>query len=355
MTTIPAAPAPLRLSQVLKMITWAVRRDRRVVPHMTGVLRRAWRTVRSLRSRKRQMPGRRFVMIGLTERMGDVVAAEPVAQWARDTYPDAHIVWVTRAPFSAVASSFTGVDSVVTVGCITEWMLVWASGVAEVVWDLHLSSQICPVCSLPVPKTGVAARIGYDNYFDFGNLLAIRCLSAGLPPIEAGPVLLPGPEVRRAVDAFGLADRFVVIHCAPSEPDRDWSTEKWRQLVATLADQRGLCVVEIGLHPLAIPQDGPNRRDLCGTTMMEMAEIIRRATLFVGIDSGPAQMANAVGTPGVVLMGRYVRWDDHMPYTGGYEDGRLGRLVRVRGPLPELDSSTATEAVLQQLDRIPAA
>ena len=61
----------------------------------------------------------------------------------------------------------------------------------------------------------------------------------------------------------------------------------------------------------------PDRRT---TAVAESAEIIRRAALFIGIDSGPAHLADAVKTPGVILLGRYLTWDYYMPYTGFYAE-----------------------------------
>ena len=53
--------------------------------------------------------------------------------------------------------------------------------------------------------------------------------------------------------------------------------------------------------------DDENSRNLCGQTgIAESAEIIRRATLFIGIDSGPSHLANAVKTPGVILFDRHL-------------------------------------------------
>ena len=72
---------------------------------------------------------------------------------------------------------------------------------------------------------------------------------------------------------------------------------------------------------LACKDDG-NYSNLCGQSgIAETAEDdSRRAALFIGIDSGPAHLANAVKTPGVILLGRYLTWDYYMPYTGFYAD-----------------------------------
>jgi len=99
----------------------------------------------------------------------------------------------------------------------------------------------------------------------------------------------------------------------------------------------GLCVVELGLRSLLGRKDDGNYSNLCGQSgIAESAEIIRRAALFIGIDSGPAHLANAVKTPGVILMGRYWTWDYYMPYTGFYADMRNCRILRQAGPVTDL-------------------
>ena len=57
----------------------------------------------------------------------------------------------------------------------------------------------------------------------------------------------------------------------------------------------GLRVVELGLRSPLGRDDDENYRNLCGQTgIAESAEIIRRAAFYIGIDSGPADLANAV-------------------------------------------------------------
>jgi len=108
----------------------------------------------------------------------------------------------------------------------------------------------------------------------------------------------------------------------------------------------GLCVVELGLRSPLGRNDDHGYRSLCGQTgMAESAEIIRRAALFIGIDSGPAHLANAVKTPGIVLLGCYMKWDYYMPYTGFYADARHCRILRHAGPVSDLPLELCLNAV----------
>ena len=40
-------------------------------------------------------------------------------------------------------------------------------------------------------------------------------------------------------------------------------------------------------------------------SILSTAEVIKRSSIFIGLDSGPSHIANAVGTKGIILMGDY--------------------------------------------------
>jgi ADP-heptose:LPS heptosyltransferase len=62
-------------------------------------------------------------------------------------------------------------------------------------------------------------------------------------------------------------------------------------------------------------------------TLTEVAQTIKNAKLFIGIDSGPAHMANAVGTKGIMILGGYRAFNRYMPYSGAYSDGTGATLL----------------------------
>ena len=82
---------------------------------------------------------------------------------------------------------------------------------------------------------------------------------------------------------------------------------------------------------------------------MGTAELIRRADFFIGIDSGPAHMANAWRRPALLLFGRYYGSDAFNPYEGYYRDVEQLAILRYRGPLQE----QAVSAVIGALETSP--
>lgn len=170
------------------------------------------------------------------------------------------------------------------------------------------------------------------------NLDALRCIGLHPAPAARGLTLVPGARAEQHVDAVmaehGLQrGAFVLFH-----PTSRWSFKCWTSAGgAALIDAlsaRGLQVVLTAAPSvtereqvdaiLAACRTRPI--NLAGTlSLKELAALIARARLFVGVDSAPMHMAAAAGTPTVVLFGpsgelewgpwqvphRIVRSDDH--------------------------------------------
>ncbi|MDR3534682.1 MAG: glycosyltransferase family 9 protein [Rhodopila sp.] len=338
--------APLTLSRIARLMYWEARRHRKYLLHLAALLCSLIKNAAVLWLRRIFSHRRRLVAIALVEHMGDIVAGEPIAGLARRRFPDARIYWITRAPYASLPASYPAMDRVLTVVCLTEWILLQRLKPFDVVWDLHINGRHCPRCGIPQVKPGNLPEI--DDFYDYGCLLTVECLCAGLPVLTDGPVITPPPAAVAMVDALSLPSRFIVIHCTSNDSRRDWSADKWRELAARiLAADPTVNIVEVGLRPLVVMRDGARQRTLCGAlTMLETAEVIRRARLFIGIDSGPAHLANAVGTRGVILLGVLLRFRTYTPYSGDYAAGAAAAIIHADRPVAELPVETAFAAVM---------
>lgn len=338
---------------ILRQLYWTARKDPSARRHvLRAVANSADLAIRIARRRD----GRPLVALALVEHMGDIVAAGPIATAARERHPDARIAWVTREPYKPIPERHPAVDEAIVVGCLTEWHLLWSFGIVDVPIDMHLSGRTCPTCQAAFDKPGPAANVTYQTYYGRGSLLDAHCDAADLERIAAGPTIDTPPEARAIVDGLGLERPYVVVHAKSNEASRDWRHEGWMAMLDHLGTAFDGDVVEIGTTPTLVPEDMPGRRNLCGRlSIMETAEVIRRASLFIGIDSGPAQIANAVGTDGVVLMGDYNGFRGQMPYSGRYADGTGATIVRTPGPLAGLAAGDAIAAVDGRLGIAPPA
>lgn len=271
---------------------------------------------------------RRMVVITLIEHMGDIVACEPVSRLVRAQEPDAFVVWCVKRQYRELLYAIPSVDATLVVCCLTTWIWLRKTGLFDRVIDLHISGRTCHICRIPLQKEEGDRAITLENYLNFGTLLACFCRSAGIEaPLEGPRLSLPSSYVAR-VDALAPDGPYLVIHCSSNERSKNWTPNGWNRLVEALIYHHGFAVVEVGLFSELQRPDTKQYQNHCGKlSLLETAEMIRRARLFVGVDSGPAHLANAVGTYGVVLMGSYRTFTSYTPFTGGFGDGTNATLI----------------------------
>jgi ADP-heptose:LPS heptosyltransferase len=180
---------------------------------------------------------------------------------------------------------------------------------------------------VPVPETVIHEA---DLY-----LLLAKALN--LPPVDRRLWFFPTPADRCAArDLLGEleSDRpLVVLHCGGgSNPGmvlerKRWLPERWAVVADTLVRTRNARILLVGSadeqevmervrKAMAMPVDAIAQQWRWGV----LAAVIERAALFLGHDTGMSLLANAVGTPHVVVFGP----SDPQIY-GPY--GRTGRFV----------------------------
>jgi ADP-heptose:LPS heptosyltransferase len=289
------------------------------------------------------------IVVGLIEHFGDIVACEPVARYLKLNHPDNHLSWVVRPEFREIIDTNPYIDETVTVDCLTDWIKISAHGRYDRVVDLHVNYRICQHCQIPLVKRTGNPFVTAHEWFDHGALLEAFSLGAGLPRLSAQPQLYLGPEHAHAVDALELPADFCIVHRVSNDSTKDWTLEGWQALARTLQDSLGLSTIEVGagkFEDLPRPIDGAislvNRLPI-----LQTAEVIRRARLFIGIDSGPAHLANALKVPGIVLLGQLHYFRQYCPFTGFYASSSpLVKLVRnAVGRVAEISVDEVADAV----------
>lgn len=286
--------------------------------------------------------------------MGDIVAAEPIARELRDAHSDARIVWIVRDTYRELPDVYPAVDEVWIVSCLTEWIHTRDRHPFDRLVDLHVRGRACGKCRVRLERDDGHPDLDISNYYHHGDLQQVFRLAAGLPSSESAPRLAPPAAARRAVDALELPETFVTVHARSAQQVRDWRDEGWRELVRRLLDELDVGVVEVGLEPVAAAAvDGCI--DLCGRlSILETAEVIRRSRLFVGIDSGPAHLANAVGARAVLLLGTYRAYERYRPWDAGFETDGRAEVLRSDAAASALEVDTVFAAVARRLEAQPA-
>jgi heptosyltransferase I len=130
-------------------------------------------------------------------------------------------------------------------------------------------------------------------------------------------VLPPAPGARERIDAF-LADAdlgcrpFVTMHPGTSSrgSGKRWPAERFGAVAARVSDEADTVVTfgpgEQDLAAAVVAASGrPDAVQLApaGLSLLELAELVRVAGVFVSADTGPMHLAAACGTPCVALFG----------------------------------------------------
>ncbi len=317
--------------------------------HIAEAHVRAYRARLYFKALSRRL-GKPLVAVIRTEHFGDIVAAEPLSREIRQRHPGAHIVWFVKPVFAELLTTNPNVDETFSEFCVTQRRLLLESGVFTAVHDMQFwsNNNRCMVCEVFVDNpVALAKGIDVYNYLEFGNLLEVYAQLAELPlPADDQPRLYLQDRHRHKVDALELPENFIVIHCQSNYAPKDWPAERWNILVDVLTEKYGYDVVEIGLKS-NLTVTNPRYRSLCGQlSILETAEVIGRAGYFIGLDSGPAHLANATGVFGFILMGALNNFSSYNVYSGTYGRGEDCVLVRREGaPCADLSVAEVLAAI----------
>jgi heptosyltransferase II len=95
-----------------------------------------------------------------------------------------------------------------------------------------------------------------------------------------------------------------------SHPVRDWPDDRWATLIAGMRARSAGTVFIVGgpessprAERLVTQGSGARTVNACGLKLDETVALLHHADLFVGTDSGPMNIAAAVGTPAFALFG----------------------------------------------------
>jgi ADP-heptose:LPS heptosyltransferase len=293
--------------------------------------------------------GKKIIAINLVEHLGDIVAAEPISRFIREKNPDAFIIWYVRKPYLELVAANPVIDCAAKVPCdsIGHW-LKRVKLLSELV-EPAIADRLCSVCKR-APRSRNITEYTMKNYYHHGHLLSVFSKSAGLPELNEAPRLQIDGGTQRKIDEMGLPEKYLVMHCKSNETSRDWPVEKWEELIEGIRSRWNLPIIEVGMTQ-QIPSSTEERtKNLCGKlSILETAEVIRRAALFVGVDSGPAQLANAVGTKGVILLGTYRSFTSYLPYSGNYQAREFADILRANGPVAVLPIKSVLDSIARQL------
>jgi heptosyltransferase III len=297
------------------------------------------KTIIAIKIQKTLNPKTQFVSVLLAEHFGDIVACEPLSEEIKKLYPNSKVYWIVRKPYRELLDFNPNLDVVVEEYSVLYSILLSKFNTFDVFLNCHLSglrrySYLKKVLQNPL---AVSKNILTNNYFDYGNILEVFAKVGGLPVVKNAPKIFIPPHVELSVNQLNLPKKFVVIHCHSNYSPKDWQIYYWEKLVTDLLNKFDYQVIEIGLES-TLNVYHSQYHNYCGKlSLLQTAEVIKKADYFIGIDSGPAHFANAVGTYGILLFGKLGDFEDYMPYSGTYQDKSNATFIVKKGqPCSEL-------------------
>ena len=299
------------------------------------------------------MPGsspKRVLCIRLSA-VGDVINTLPALEALRRGRPDSFIGFVVEDRAHDLIANHPSLDRVhlyrrkrwarwarqpVHWGKLYEEFSTFLWGIRRERYDVALNFQSNLKGAFHALLSGAPTRVGFskDHSRELSHLFAnVRvtppggeeinrvekflsmAVAAGASADAAGYRLPPTRQAAVRIDAWKSAeglDGYVAIHPGTSDYGalKRWPAERFGALAARIARQTGLPSVVTwgpGERPLAeavvAASEGRARLAPETASILELAEIIRRARLYIGCDSGPLHLSSAVGTPSIALFG----------------------------------------------------
>lgn len=159
--------------------------------------------------------------------------------------------------------------------------------------------------STRIPRNPLAHVINLDGAYEAkpeANFVQSYAEACGVTVQDDRTRLYPSEFDCQYADSRIVGDNWVAIHPGPSTwPGKEWDEIRFQQVVDGLKAD-GHMVVLVGAQPRDRTLKGDV--DLRGrTSILQLAAVLSRCRLLIGLDSFPMHAAQAVGTPVVGLFG----------------------------------------------------
>ena len=358
------------------------------------------------------LSGCRRVLVVVYGHLSDTMAATPALRSLRAALPGARIEVLALRSARPVLSRLPHVDGVVewrdfqhkgsSLSRVEKGAVVAALGLRlrrrhyDATLVLHRSSRpmrrLAGVVGSPI-RAGVGD--GSDGYThrappsttvessrqENARVLAALGISDDGGPVELWPSEAESAAARRLL--AGTRRPLVGIH-----PGADWSCQQWlperfAEVAATLQREAGATIVLTGsVNELPLQEEvaaelpSPPIRAVGRTNFGELVEVVRSLDLLVCVNSAASSVADAVGTPSLVLLGpedgrhtgmeptptrRVLQPGGTRPAGSWCELGRWGVLSGCESPicrgvggLSELGAAEVSRVALEMLRTLPA-
>lgn len=171
--------------------------------------------------------------------------------------------------------------------------------------DTFASNPHVKQAATKIPRSHEMRVINLDMSYENKirtHIVAAYAQAAELTMERYVTALYPSELNKKYAESLLKKGEWCAIHAGPTTwPGKNWPPERWNDLATHLRKEHGLKIVLVG-HPDLTPI--VSDRDLRGLTdTLQLAAVLGRCRLFVGLDSFPLHVAQAMHTPTVGLFG----------------------------------------------------
>ncbi|MBR5346826.1 MAG: lipopolysaccharide heptosyltransferase I [Deltaproteobacteria bacterium] len=280
------------------------------------------------------------ILIVKISALGDVAHAVPAALYLRRACPQARIDWLVDEAFAPLLEPLSWLDEIVPLNLrnlrrkkslseLTRLGRILRS-LRETRYDMVFDLQGNCKSGFFSRITGAPRRFGFSRadvrewpnllmnnrrvalpsgcrYAVERNLEVARAAFPGFEPPGLAGCLVPSEQALHGIDERlrNVEGSLVVCHTGTTWRTKLWSQEHWQALLTLLEPHCMLFLTwgnaEERKMAEALCARGERRRLWPGGTLGELTALLARADLVVGCDTGPIQIAAALGTATLAL------------------------------------------------------
>jgi heptosyltransferase I len=319
------------------------------------------------------------VLICRLSAIGDCIHTLPLAVRIKQLWPNCTLTWAVDCAASQLLEGHSAVDKILKVerhwvkntrqwkplreqlrnghfdiafdpqGLIKSGLLAWLSGArVRLGFNYSQARELAPFMS--THRIQRTARHMVDTYLELLSPWESTPANHGqfnMPVYEAAAEKIP-----EILSASGLdsGEPFLCITPGAGWPTKIWSVERFAEVARQLHKKLQLRAVVVWagenerlMANVIAEQSGGAAVAAPKTNLTELAELVRRAELFLGGDTGPLHLAAAMGTRCVGLYGP--TWGDEAGPYGTQNIGVQSPELPSRGRTKRRGPNTAMQAI----------
>lgn len=248
------------------------------------------------------------------DEIGDMASCTHVFSLLKKRFPDAEIDVLTKPYSAALLENHPAVNRVIT--DIGKWnkkydFIIELRGNAK---TLRRTFKYYPKVRLDRGLVRLKHK-GKQLHETRTNYEIIEPILGGIP-FEA-PQLFPSEKNQRNIELFlteNKIDKFAVFHVGARSSLRRWTDSGFAQMADYVYKEKGLHVVfagvaeeEVQIERITKLMNVPYSLFTQNFSLMDLAALLEKASLFLGNESGPLQIADVMQVPLVGLFGPGVK------------------------------------------------